>query len=323
MRKFFIIFTILFSCDGSQDEVTKRTESILLDSSGNLNEISTVLSDELWDGAVGKTLKESFSKPIYGLPQREPLFKLRHIPSHVFSGFVTKNRTIIKVKKAPKTETVISYNTYAKPQLVVEFNGPTDEQIIKQIYKDRDSIIALITKNEIKEKQRRIKKSLYKDSEIKKNFNIRLQYPSAYRVAKTTNDFVWLRKDIKLGDLNVMVYKVSKKDNFSTQSYVKIRDSISKLHIQGPVENTYMSVDNGYLIGSLKGVLNSGTNYKEFRGMWEVKNQFMAGPFIGYQFDDVKNNRQIYVDGFVYAPSANKRSYIFELESIIKSIIID
>ena len=57
--------------------------------------------------------------------------------------------------------------------------------------------------------------------------------------------------------------------------------------------------------------------------MWEVKNQFMAGPFIAYKIDDTKNNRQIYIDGFVYAPSVNKRSYIFELESIIKSITID
>ena len=316
MKKLFIIFIILFSCE-------EKSVSILSASSGNLNEISTVLSDELWDGVVGKTLKESFSKPIYGLPQREPLFKLRHIPSHVFSGFVTKNRTIIKVKKASKTETVISYNKYAKPQLVVEFTGPTLKEIIKQISKDRDSIIGLITQNEIKEKQRRIKKSLSKDLEIKNNFNVRLKYPSVYRVAKTTKDFIWLRKDIKSGTLNLMIYKASMKDNHTTESYVKIRDSISKLHIPGPVENTNMSVDNGYLISSLKGILLNGTNYQEFRGMWEVKNQFMAGPFIGYKFDDIKNNRQIHVDGFVYAPSVNKRSYIFELESIIKSIIID
>ncbi len=316
MKKLFIIFIILFSCE-------EKSESILSASSGNLNEISTVLSDELWDGVVGKTLKESFSKPIYGLPQREPLFKLRHIPSHVFSGFVTKNRTIIKVKKAPKTETVISYNKYAKPQLVVEFTGPTLKEIIKQISKDRDSIIGLITQNEIKEKQRRIKKSLSKDLEVKNIFNVSLKYPSVYRVAKTTKDFIWLRKDIKSGTLNLMIYKTSKNDNHTTESYVKIRDSISKLHIPGPVENTNMSVDNGYLISSLKGILLNGTNYQEFRGMWEVKNQFMAGPFISYKFDDIKNNRQIHVDGFVYAPSVNKRSYIFELESIIKSIIID
>ena len=317
MKKLFIIFVILFSCEENNNQ------SMLSASSGNLNEISTVMSDELWDGTIGKTLKESFSKPVYGLPQREPLFKLRHIPSHVFSGFVTKNRTIIKVNKAAKTNTTITYNKYAKPQLVIEFSGPTLSEITKEISKERDSIIALITQNEIKEKQRRIKKSLSKDLEIKKNFNISIKYPSVYRVAKSTKDFIWLRKDIKSGTLNLMVYKASNKENYYTESYLKIRDSISKLHIPGPVDNTNMSVDNGYLTSTVKGVLTNGINYEEFRGMWEVKNQFMAGPFIGYKFDDIKNNRQIYVDGFVYAPSVNKRSYIFELESIIKSITID
>ena len=93
MKKLFIIFVFLFACE-------ENNVSMLPASSGNLNEISVVLSDEYWDGSVGKSLRDSFSKPIYGLPQRESTFKLRHIPSHVFSGFVTKNRTIIRVKKA-------------------------------------------------------------------------------------------------------------------------------------------------------------------------------------------------------------------------------
>ena len=90
------------------------------------------------------------------------------------------------------------------------------------------------------------------------------------------------------------------------RSYSQIRDSISKLHIPGPVDNTNMNVDKGYIVKSKEGVINN-TRYKEYRGMWEVKGQFMAGPFIGYKFDDKKNDRQIYLDGFVYAPSVNKK----------------
>ena len=121
--------------------------------------------------------------------------------------------------------------------------------------------------------------------------------------------------------MNLMIYEVSNKALLN-RSYSQIRDSISKLHIPGPVEDTRMSIDDGYITGIKEGVLNK-SKYTEYRGLWEVKNQFMAGPFIGYKFDDKKNDRQIYLDGFVYAPSVNKRSYVFELESIIKSIIID
>jgi hypothetical protein len=239
----------------------------------------------------------------------------------VFSGFVTKNRTIIRVKKATNTNTVVTYNKYAKPQLVIEFCGPNSTEIIKQLSKDTDSITKLISQNEIKEKQRRIKKSLSKDLELKKALNINLKYPSVYRLAKTTDDFVWIRKDINSGSLNLMIYELPNK-TLLNRPYSQIRDSISKLYIPGPVEGTNMSIDDGYITGIKEGVLNGG-KYTEYRGLWEVKTQFMAGPFIGYKLDDIKNNRQIYIDGFVYAPSVNKRSYVFELESIIKSITFD
>tara|TARA_B110000259_G_scaffold105605_1_gene121171 strand:+ start:652 stop:1596 length:945 start_codon:yes stop_codon:yes gene_type:complete len=314
MRKLLLVFIIFFGCKES-------TTNLLTSSSGNLNEISVALSDELWKGPVGNTLKESFSKPIYGLPQREPMFSLRHIPIRVFSGFVTKNRTIIKVQKAKKTQTLVQYNKYATPQLVIQFFGPNTKEIIKLIKKDSDSMVSLINKLEINEKQRRIKKSLSKSSDLKTNFKIDLKYPSVYRVAKSKNDFIWLRKDTNSGSLNLMVYDDSSKDQLDN-NYINIRDSISRLHIPGPVDKTSMSVDNGYIVKSIEGVINN-IHYKEYRGMWEVTDQFMAGPFIGYEFEDTKNQRKIYIDGFVYAPSVKKRSYVFELESIIKSIIIN
>ncbi len=48
----------------------------------------------------------------------------------------------------------------------------------------------------------------------------------------------------------------------------------------------------------------------------------MAGPFVNYNIIDKKNNRIIVVEGFTYAPSVNKRDFIFELEAIAKSIVI-
>ncbi len=47
-----------------------------------------------------------------------------------------------------------------------------------------------------------------------------------------------------------------------------------------------------------------------------------AGPFITYAIEDEVNKRYLIADGYVYAPSLSKSEYIFELESIIKSITI-
>ena len=45
----------------------------------------------------------------------------------------------------------------------------------------------------------------------------------------------------------------------------------------------------------------------------------MAGPFVNYMIEDNTNNRWLVIEGFVFAPSVNKRDYMFELETIIKS----
>ena len=60
----------------------------------------------------------------------------------------------------------------------------------------------------------------------------------------------------------------------------------------------------------------------ETRGLWDLKNAFMSGPFINYAIEDKVNNRYIIAEGYVFAPSIAKRDYVFELESIIKSIAI-
>ena len=57
----------------------------------------------------------------------------------------------------------------------------------------------------------------------------------------------------------------------------------------------------------------------ESRGLWEVENQFMAGPFLNY-YIEAGNDEVIILDGFVYSPGTNKREYIFELEAIIRSL---
>ena len=48
----------------------------------------------------------------------------------------------------------------------------------------------------------------------------------------------------------------------------------------------------------------------------------MSGPFVNYAFLDKKNKRLFVAEGFVYAPSESKRDYMFELETVIRSVLI-
>ena len=262
------------------------------------------------------------SKPIYGLPQQEPLFKLRQIPPRVFSGFVTKSRTIIIIENNKQKHTRLLLNKYASPQTVIVVSGMTSREIIEELKKHSKKIINKIKEAEIKEKQRRIRKSLSISQALDSIFKIKLDYPSIYRVAAVDRNFVWLRKDTKSGSVNLSVFQTPLKTNrLNTEKIITIRDSVSKQKIPGPTKETYMSTETQY-----KPVLvpTKIRKYKglEVRGLWEVKKQFMGGPFINFSVVDSINNRILFFDGFVYSPGTEKASYIFEIEAIIKSLKI-
>jgi hypothetical protein len=65
-------------------------------------------------------------------------------------------------------------------------------------------------------------------------------------------------------------------------------------------------------IGGKKGV--------EVRGIWEISGYPMAGPFLTYIINDEENQRKMVLEGFTFAPSAEKRNYMFELEAILKTV---
>ena len=315
MKKFILIAALLFiSCnDGTK---------IVLASSGNLNEISIVVEDQLWEGSIGKALTNILSKPIYGLPQQEPLFKLRQIPPRVFSGFVTKSRTIIIIENNKQKHTRLLLNKYASPQTVIVVSGMTSREIIEELKKHSKKIINKIKEAEIKEKQRRIRKSLSISQALDSIFKIKLDYPSIYRVAAVDRNFVWLRKDTKSGSVNLSVFQTPLKTNrLNTEKIIIIRDSVSKQKIPGPTKETYMSTETQYkpVLVPTKIRKHKGL---EVRGLWEVKKQFMGGPFINFSVVDSINNRILFFDGFVYSPGTKKASYIFEIEAIIKSLKI-
>ena len=303
---FFLI--IALSCSDNQ-------QKLLPSSSGNINNISVVTNDELWEGAVGEVIRENFGRPIYGLPQIEPIFSLSHIPSKVFSGFATKSRTILKIDIS-ENEGVFNFkNSYASPQRIIQITANSPDKIIEIINENLNSIYSTMYFNEIQEKQRRISKNLNKTEAIKNNTGVSLKFPSAYRVAKADTNFVWIRRDIETGSVNLFIHRQT---NLTEQSIIEKRDSISKIYIPGPVENTNMSTDLIYTPNTRE-INVGGKQVYETRGLWEIEGQFMAGPFLNFQIK-LRDDDFIMLDGFVYSPGSTKREYIFELEAIMRSL---
>ena len=313
-------FVLILSCENS-----KSTKRILSVSSGNINNLTVVVDNNLWEGSVGEAIREVLGDDVYGLPQDEPLFTLRQMPTVVFKDFAKKNRIVFKVEKGKDAATKFYEDAYATPQQLVVVSGKNNQEIINEIKSNAEKIISEFKKHELEEKQKRIKKSLFKSDEIEKDLGITIHFPSAYRVATKDNKFFWIRRDIETGTLNLMLYempinKISEGEE-AIADIIKIRDSIGKKYIPGPTEGTYMTTEEAYTPFIQKTILDNKPTL-ETKSTWEVKGAWMSGPFINYAIKDNINNRYVIAEGFAYAPAVEKRDLVFELEAIIKSIHI-
>ena len=316
--KALCLLLIVSACENANDKTVYKPQS-----SGNINDLSVVIDNDLWDVSVGETIRSTIGAPLYGLPQDEAQFSLRQIPSSVFSGFVKNTRLILKIRKGIAAATKFYKDPYASPQRMVMVSGMTNQEISEQLITNQDKIVKAFKRQEIQEKQRRTKKSLFNSTAITKQFGINIQLPSVYRIAKQSDDFFWLRRDIKTGTVNLLIYTLPYDEGVTEETFarrvIKVRDSVGKQHIPGPVDGSYMTTEKAYtpFFGDTK-VANLISF--ETKSIWQVKDAFMSGPFINYWIEDKVNDRYLIVEGFVFAPSVGKRDYIFELEAIIQSI---
>ncbi|MCH4822493.1 DUF4837 family protein [Gramella lutea] len=322
MKRSLILLTSIFLFIACNNEKSKKDDRILSDSSGNINQLTVVIKNDLWEGEVGEAIRENLAAPVDGLPQEEPLFSLSQIPPETFTGFVRNTRIFLKIEENSTKGMQIIRDEFSRPQTGIVIMGEGPESMIDLINKQSDSIIKTYKKTELTEKQRRIGKSLKKDDALEEKFGIDLKFPSAYRYAKEEDKFSWIRKEIPKGSMEILVYEVpiNKIENDSSviSNIIKMRDSIGEAKIPGRLEGSYMITEKAYAPYLFETEIDGKFAY-ETRGTWEVYNDFMAGPFVNYAVKDEENNRFVILEGFVFSPSRAKRDNIFELDAILQS----
>lgn len=315
---FLLLFLtpIILSCSKKRDKSTEKT-------SGKINTISVIIDDQLWNGEVGDSIRNKFASPVIGLPQEEPLFTINQYPVKLLEGFLNNNRNSIVIKKEAKTNFEIIENEYASPQNVIHISGKTTASILEQIEKNAPAIIKKIHQTEIEENQRIIDTSRINSKKIIRKFNIDLHIPKGYNYVLERKKFIWLKKEITSGNTSVLIYQIPfhsiKNGSKVINRIIKTRDSIGNLYIHGTIPKSQMITEDSYS-PYLFHINIKGKETYETKGTWELKNDFMSGPFINYTIIDRANKRILVLEGFCYDPSKEKRDLMFELEAIIKSI---
>ncbi|MCM4167892.1 hypothetical protein KCTC52924_01290 [Arenibacter antarcticus] len=317
---FLSTFLLLISCN-STPKKTYLPESI-----GAINSVAIVIDNQLWEGAVGDRVRQHFAAPVLGLSWEEPLFTINQMPAKVFSGSLLNTRSVLFIAIDTLSLGHIKTDMYATPQKIGVIKGTTEEEIIKNLDAKADEMIKAFKDLEIEEAQKRFLKSLNKDKVLEEKLGITLSLPSIYKVGKEENNFIWIDRQIQKGTMNIIAYEVPgnyfKSDSTLVTDIVKMRDSIGKLYIPGPDvpgKITYMITEKAFSPYVFPAEI-SGRKAAEVRGIWEINNYPMAGPFLTYIINDDKNDRKVVIEGFVFAPATEKRDYMFELEAILKTV---
>lgn len=348
-----IISLVFAGCDsktskkdtGSAGKKEEKAKAYLPDSAGEPNAILVVMDTAAWSGPVGDALRDVFSNYVPGLPREEPYFKIRNINPTKFNSILKRGSNLmfvytlddktyqgrqmrnfftdesLKIIANDSSRFMLAQkNVYAKDQAVMHLFGQTEAQIINKLQANKKRLINHFTKIE----NTRMSKGLFKvrEKQIEKRlaneYDFTFKIPFGFEAAKMLKDFVWIRQLDQEIEKNIFVYfrPYDSKDAFD--DVMDYRERITSMHMRDVEKpEIYMTLQD--TLAQVREVNFKGAYAKEVRGLWKLSDISGGGPFLSYVFVDEKQKRIYYLEGYVYAPSKDKRVLIQEIEVILSS----
>ncbi|MBQ6710252.1 MAG: DUF4837 family protein [Bacteroidales bacterium] len=304
----------------------KKRKALLPNISGKAGEVVVVIDKGAWEGAIGTVIRDTLAADCPFLPQREPLYTLVDLAPSGFNSVFQVHRNLILVNiSSSVTEPGVVYrqNVWAAPQCVIGINAPDTETAVA-LFKENSQKIK--TTLEQAERDRVI-------ANAKKYEELALapvvtevaggspHFPSGYKLRKKTSDFVWIAYSPQYVQQNILVMKypvVEGEDMMSRESLIANINTELEENVPGSFENTYMTISPA-VIPSVKYMKYKGLDFAEVRGLWDVHNDFMGGPFVAHAFYSKDGKDMIVILAFVYAPRYDKRHYLRQVESVLYS----
>lgn len=80
----------------------------------------------------------------------------------------------------------------------------------------------------------------------------------------------------------------------------------------------YMATDKNFV--EVKDIVVKGDYGFEARGLWQMENDMMGGPFVAHARVDRANGRIIVVEGFIYSPEKLKRNVMRQMEASLYTL---
>ena len=293
--------------------------------SGKAGEVLIVMDKANWEGNLGNDVRELLACDCPYLAQREPLFSLVNIIPTGFVDLFKAHRNIVIFNidpQAPDTGVQYLSDIWAAPQCLIQVNASDAAQASELVKTNGTTIAAYI---EQAERDRIIRNAIRYENgsiapQVTEIFGGSPHFPSGYKLKKKTEDFVWVDDVKQYTTQGIFVYKypVDSDTPFDVDQIIAHRNQILMANVPGMFENTYMTTGE-FMPPTVEFIRFRGREFAQTRGLWEVENDYMGGPFVSHSFYSPDGKDIIVVEGFVYAPRYDKRHYLRQVESIIYS----
>lgn len=307
------------------DAFHSLTRSKLKSAQGRPYELIVVCPQQEWTGAVGDTLRAIFTAPVPYLNQREPLFDVLRVTERGFTGMVADHRNVLQVVVDPaldQTSVAVRYDVTAEPQIILTLQGPDDPSILTYLSEHRASLVQAL---EQAERDRAIRYSTAYgqpdvENAIRKRFGIEMNVPKGYVLAADQPDFLWARFEYPSASQGFFLYSYpyTGPESLSPGALLAARNKFAA-RIPGPADGTYMTTSDAFE-PDFRMFRLEGRLWCELRGFWDVKGDFMGGPFVSYTTVDTAANRVVTLDCYVYSPNLHKRNFMRGVEHLFYTI---
>jgi len=319
---------IIFSgCDSTiQTGSNSLGGRILPNVTGGSGEILVVMDNVVWDGKAGEALKDILKEEFPALPQSEPLFNVSQITGASFDNALKFHRSVVLATiNKTRDDAAIRFrkNVYAKPQIFVHMEAPSHEELNQLILDNEANIKNFFIKYDRERLMDTYIKS--KDLEIQtkmaENHQIRLAIPRGYNIDISMDEYTSV--SVETPDysqvLHVYEFPAEGISDLSTKNLLEKRNMFSKEYVKGPNKGSYMQTAEIFP-PQVYDLSMEGKKVVEIRGLWELMNGYMGGPFVSHSVYDEARNRIVTVEGYVYYPNMKKRVKLRQLEAIIYSL---
>lgn len=315
---------------GSCDTVKQQggmAGKIMPNITGGAGEVLVVMDQFNWDNSAGELLQDILKEEFPGLPQSEPFFDVIQVTSASFDGVYQFHRSIVLTTVSSGLEPNIRYreNIWAKPQIMIQMEAPTGAALKELIQENEEQIIGFLVQYDRNRLMNSYKES--KDPAIQKDIathhQVRLAIPRGYNMDFSNEEYTSV--SIESPDLSQVIqvydYPASGPEDLNISNIIEKRNSFTMKYVKGPREGSFMTLSRMFepIAYDLK---NNNQDVVEIRGLWDLENGYMGGPFVSHSVYDASRGRIVTVDGYVYHPNQKKRIKIRQLEAIIYSMEI-